>query len=419
MTKKILKTILLSILCIGMTISLIACAQKKEELNEDYIVIGKVCTLSGSMNRYGVGSPEVEEMAVKEINDEGGIFISEKNKKMKIKFILEDSHSTADGASKAATKLIEEDNVDIIIVSDTEKIVTPVSEVCEQKGIPCISMNARNDAWIEKGPYDYSFNAAYEIEGLMDAAAPLWKKAGVNNLALLAPDTEYGRTTSEKVKEYCLYNKINLIDFGRFIEGITDYENTISLLKDAEVDGLLCFMDNSDFEVFYTQAKENKLKVKQILLINDSYMDTDIKTMGREEGFASGICSSLIWREDFPYISSLNSKSSSALKSWWESNFSSSCPQMLGIKYANVEVAIDILKRAQSIDSDKIVKAAKTTSLETVIGKICFDENHQAILPVVMCQWNFDSNDGTWTQEIIENGQNSDIMTTGQLKILN
>lgn len=423
MIKKTLRTILISVLSLAVVFSLVACSSKKkdEEDSQDYITVGRVCALSGSLNQYGQGSPEVEEYAVEKINKDGGIFIKEKDKKMPIRFVVEDSHSTADGAKEAATKLIEEDKVDIMIVSETSKIVIPVSEVCEQKGIPCIAVNARNDLWIEHGPYDYSFNASYDMDSLLKTINSLWKKAGVENLGFMAPDTDYGRDVAEKVKEYCLYNKINLIDFGRFEEGITDYETIITLLKNDNVDGLLCFMDNVDFEVFYKQVNDKKLAIKQCTLINDSYLDADIRTMGKSDGFARGVCSKLIWNSSFPYKSSIDGTTSKDLEAWWSKNFSSSCPEMLGIKYANVELLVDILKRAQSVDSDKVAEVAKKTNLQTVIGNISFNDKNQAILPCVVCQWNYDGEkpEGlNWTQDIIDNSTNNDIITTKELNII-
>ncbi|MDO5331899.1 MAG: ABC transporter substrate-binding protein [Bacillota bacterium] len=327
--------------------SLIACSASKKdsEDNEEYITIGKVCAQTGSLNYYSQGSPEIEEKAIEKINKDGGIFIKEKNKKLKIKIIFEDSHSTSNGARDAAIKLIEEDKADIIIVSESEKIVTPVSEVCEQKGVPCISVNARGDLWLEHGPFEYSFNAAYDITSIMDASKTILEQSGVTNLAIMAPNNDYGTDTTAKVKDYCLNNKITLTDYGRFEEGITDYETTITLLKNDDIDGLICFMDNSDFEVFFKQAIDKKIKLKQCILINDTYLDLETLNLGDTKSIAT------IYQD------------------------------IVKQKNANIDIALDILKRAQSKDADEIVKVARKTSINTDIGEISFNDKHQAILP--------------------------------------
>ncbi len=348
MTKKILRTIFISALALVVIFSLVACTSDKKEIDEEeYITIGKVSVNTGSLNYYAQGSPELEEEAIEKINKDGGIFIKEKNKKLKLKIIFEDSHSTSDGAKKAVTKLIEEDKADIIIVSESEKIVIPVSEVCEQKGVPCISLNARNDIWVEHGPFEYSFNVAPSLTSILDEAKPLLEKSKATNVAIMAPDNDLGIDTTAKVKEYCLDNKITLTDYGRFEEGITDYETMITLLKNDGIDAIICFMDNLDFSVFYKQAMDKKIKLKQCILINDTYsdMDAEISKLGETQNFAA---------LDLDIAKQ---------------------------KSINIQIVVDGLKRAQSLDPETIVKAISQTNLETDIGNICFNENHQAILP--------------------------------------
>ena len=381
--------------------ALCACAKTKEneDESENYITIGKVCPLTGSLNNYAQGSLETEEKAIEQINKDGGIFIKEANKKLPVRFVMADSCSTKEGAKEAAEKLIEEDKIDLMIVSDTSGEVIPVCEVCEQKGIPCIALNSRNDEWIENGPFDYSFNASYELKSILNPLSALWSANNISSVALMAPENDYGRNIATKVSEFCTDNKITLVDFGRFTEGITDYTTTINLLKNAKVGALLCFMDNSDFEIFYKQTKDNRFYVNMCSLFNNSYLDSEIRTMGKDEGFASGISSGIAWSADFPYNSSIDGTSSQKLAAWWEKTFSSTAPEMLGIKYANCELAIDILKRAQSKDADNIVKAAKETNLDTVVGHISFNDKNQAILPLDICKWTYEN--GEWKQEII------------------
>ena len=58
-----------------------------------------------------------------------------------VKVILKDAPNSA-AASTAASDLINNDNVDLILASSTPDIVNPVSDQCEANAVPCITTAA-------------------------------------------------------------------------------------------------------------------------------------------------------------------------------------------------------------------------------------------------------------------------------------
>ena len=71
----------------------------------------------------------------------------------------------------------------------------------------------------------------------------------------------------------------------------------------------------------------------------------------------------------------------------WDKETKKQWTQVLGFKYAGMELAIDILKRAKSIDKNKILKAIEETNLETLIGRIKYNKDHYCLTPIVTGQW--------------------------------
>ncbi|HHY14282.1 MAG TPA: ABC transporter substrate-binding protein, partial [Thermoanaerobacterales bacterium] len=162
--RRVSNVILLLVVC--MVVSLFAgCGGSSQQggqtidPNKEYILIGRVAPLTGPLASFGDGTPYIEEKAVEKLNEEGGIYIEELDKKLPIKFIVMDSESDTTKAAEAANKLILEDKVDLMIVSHTADTVNPVSAACERYKIPCISVDAPVDAWLQGGPYKYSYHA--------------------------------------------------------------------------------------------------------------------------------------------------------------------------------------------------------------------------------------------------------------------
>ncbi len=79
------------------------------------IVVGRVAPMTGALASFGKGSMDVEEAAIEALNADGGLYMEEYGKKLPIRFVLADSESDTTKASEAATKLIKESKIDVMI----------------------------------------------------------------------------------------------------------------------------------------------------------------------------------------------------------------------------------------------------------------------------------------------------------------
>ena len=85
----------------------------------DYILIGRPNPSSGPLSAFGEPSPWVDERALAEINKDGGIFIKEAGKKLPVRIKLVDTESDPSKTGDVTSKLILQDNVDLMIVLHT------------------------------------------------------------------------------------------------------------------------------------------------------------------------------------------------------------------------------------------------------------------------------------------------------------
>jgi branched-chain amino acid transport system substrate-binding protein len=88
--------------------------------------------------------------------------------------------------------------------------------------------------------------------------------------------------------------------------------------------------------------------------------------------------------------------------------------QPLGFDYAAFEIAANVLKRAGSLDKNKIRKSLVQTNLNTIVGPIKFNEKNYALTPLVGGQW-AKGTKWPWDLQITYNKEHPNIPVTGNM----
>ena len=123
----------------------------------DEIVVGSNFELTGNHAQYGSNAAKGFKLAVKEINDEGGI------DGKKIKVVDADSKSEAAESVNAATKLISDDKVVALVGPAVTANVIAESQVAADNKVSVIAPAATNpDVTVENGQLkEYIFRSCF------------------------------------------------------------------------------------------------------------------------------------------------------------------------------------------------------------------------------------------------------------------
>ncbi|MBR5931967.1 MAG: ABC transporter substrate-binding protein [Lachnospiraceae bacterium] len=383
--------IILLLCCTGILCSCSQTAQKTSKKN--YVTIGRICPMSGEFAEYGYGTLEAEKAAVKELNENGGIFIDALDKKLMVRYLLADSCSTEEGAKEAAIRLIEEENVDLIIVSHTSSTVDPVSQICEEKKVPCFCCDADMETWLAQGDHTYSFLISAGTMSRLDAFRDVWTETDLTSLGLITDESSAAEAFSKAVISYCANNRITVREYN--FTG-----NLARTLSEAKADGILCYLDTGTYLSLKNDLDEAGVELKCCMLVNEHLYYDALGAASLGSAF-DGTYTAVAWGPSFTYQSSLTGQDGAGLKEWWDSEYVAPCPESLGYKHGIVEVAVEALKRAMAIDADSIVKAATELNIETVLGPVHFDEAHAVTLPCAASQWIYDAHSvgiSKWSQ---------------------
>lgn len=135
---KILKWSLVVTISLAMVISGFAAGQQetKEKGGKGTIKLGLVLSLTGFAGAFGTSEKEAVIMAVEAANAAGGV-----NGKQ-IELFVEDDQSESSKAAIAATRLIKDTNVDIIIGGTLTNMCMPILPVVNAEKIPYIALGA-------------------------------------------------------------------------------------------------------------------------------------------------------------------------------------------------------------------------------------------------------------------------------------
>lgn len=417
----------LALVCAGaMTLSLAACggnegggdaAGGKEASDSDTIVVGCVIPLTGSLAAFGHGGQEMRNYAIDQINnDKGGVEIDGTTKKIEI--VYADSESDPTKASEAATKLIESNNIDVMITSHTNDTTIPVAAACERAGVPCLSVDTPDDAWAAEGPYEYCFHAGFNTENELNSFKDAWDMVPDNNkkIGLMYANDVEGQELSGAIKEFAAGNGYTVVDPGSYTSGATDYTSIINKIKAEECDIVCGVMLTPDFATFYSQLKSSGYMPKVCTVAKATLFAADVDAVGAN-GVGSGVVSEVWWTPHHPYVSSLSGQTSAEIgTAWMDLTGDTYAPATAGYDYANIEILYDVLSRAETSSAADIIAAAAATDFDSVIGHISYNEEHVSIQPLITGQWIY--KDGGWTQEIIANTQVPDAPVTAELQLL-
>ena len=393
-----------------------AAPESGKKASGDTITVGVVYPQTGALAAFGAGTEEMYGYAVDEINQAGGIEVDGSAKQ--IELVYADSESDPTKASEAANNLISSKDIDIMLTAKTADTTVPVAAACERAGVVCLSVDTPDEAWATSD-YQYSFHAGFNTENELNSFKDAWDAAGISGGkvgVMHATDTE-GQTMIGAISEFCEANGYQAYDPGAYTSGATDYTSVINNLKKENCDAVVGVMLTSDFGTFYSQLKSSGYMPKVTTVAKATLFKEDVDAAGAD-GLADGLCSEVWWTPSHPYKSSITGETCEEIgKKWMELTGTSYAPATAGYDYANVEILYNVLKNAGTLDTKALVAAADELSVDTVIGKVDFGDQHYSVQPLVTGQWIYNKDDKSWTQEIIANTQVPDCKTTAKIKL--
>lgn len=400
--------ILVPVLAVSAAIVLGGCGQNANtaatEANADstgkgkqIIKVGFVYPKTGTYASFGEYSEEFTNYAIQKAN-KAGIVVD--GKKASLSLVTADSGSSPTNAEDEARKLIRDKKIDVMITSKTADTTVPVSRVCEQNHILCLSVDTPDEAWAVEN-HKYSFHAGFTSGEELTAFMGAWKQASTNKrIGILHANDSEGSTMIDMAPGFASENGFTAYDPGSYTPGTRDFSSIIRNLKTQKVQILAGVMSDMDFSELYSQLREDGYaeRIKVITVAKAALFQSDI-----EQIRADGICTEVWWTPEFPTSSSIDGMTSTELgKEFTRMTGSDEIPMAVGYDYANIEILYHVLKNAGTLDTERLVQAAEDLDIRTVIGEVKFNRKHYSSQPLVTGQWIYNNVNNTWKRNLVD-----------------
>lgn len=200
------------------------------EVDEGPIKIGAVLDITGAGASVGVEQQNVLKMLASQLEDAGGIDGRE------VKLIIKDNASVEDGAARAATQLIEDEGVSVIIGATRSGTSLAIRPIAESAKVPVISLAAVTA--IVDGS-DWMFKITQNDSVILEKLLDDMQAKGYKTVALARDATGTGEGIAEFIEKLGSNRGIELIAVEAFEPTATDFTPQAINLRNANADAIV------------------------------------------------------------------------------------------------------------------------------------------------------------------------------------
>ncbi|MCH5349013.1 MAG: ABC transporter substrate-binding protein [Oscillospiraceae bacterium] len=406
--------IMLSAAMLGMT----SCGSGSQRAENDNVIkIGYINPTTGSLAGNGEGC----DWIVDRINDyvkENPITVD--GQMMDFEIIVYDSESDANKCSELAQKLIEEDNVDLIVAIQTPNTVIPVVEVAERYEVPCIATQAPVDpVSASRETFNWTFLSFYTLDDVYESQRALWTAAGYapgsgSRIGLLFANDADGTAWHELFVRRLAEDGYTVVDPGQYPSGTTDFTNLANTFKKEGIDVIAGTNIPPDFMNSYNAVISAGVEAGAVTMGKCCLLESDVNALG---DLADGIMTQVWWAPTNPFTSSLTGVSSPDLDAAYaRDNGGRTMPQPAAYGYQALELAVHTFRTAKSMNKEDIRDAVAALDTDTIIGHVKYDQkmNGLTFARTVLCGGQWQREDGELKLRIIDNSLHTDIPLTGK-----
>lgn len=253
------------------------------------IKVGLIAELTGDMPAVGASCRDAAQMAVKEVNDAGGINIA--GKKYRMELFVEDSAGRPDQAVSAAQKLITQQEVMAIIGPNASSNAIPASEIAEGAKVVLITPWSTNPGTTldskTGAPKKYVFRAAFidPFQGRVLAKFAIGTLKAAKAAVLYDVASDYNKGIAEFFKKTFEENGGKVVAFESYTTNDKDFSAQLTKIRSASPD--VIFLPNYYNEVPLQIQQAHRLGIKTPFLGADAWGSQElIKLCGNDcEGY--------------------------------------------------------------------------------------------------------------------------------------
>jgi len=354
--------------------------------------LGAVVPLTG---RYASGGAQVRtgyEMAVEDLNARGGVRVG--GQQIRVELVVVDDESDPTKTVSRMEALAQQD-IAAYLGGFGSDLHAAAAAVAEKNRIPYCgvafalwSIHQRGYKYLFS-PFPKSPDMAIETYRMLNGYLPPDQRP--RRVAIFAERTDWGREIGNLWSVRSTEFGYQVVFRGEYTVGTRDMSDLILRAKSAGAELVLAVPTPPDGITLVRQMKELDFNPKAYLFVRAPDAPAWSQSLGRDGDFTLLIPG---WHPavKFPGAAELNRKHQQRL--------GRPADVLVGPSYACVQVVADAVRRAGSLDRDRIREAMASTNLrETVVGPVRFRPDGTSPVTTVVVQWQDGRQELVWPRE--------------------
>ena len=336
------------------------------------IVLGAAVSLTGKYSINGKNTRDGYDLAVKRVNDLGGVKVG--GKAYKLKVVYYDDESTSARGAQLVERLIDQDHVQFILGPYSSALTKAIAPVTEKYNIPMIEANGADRALFTSG-YKYLFAVLNTSELYLSPAIDLvaeesqkqGKKPDSLKVAIVIENDDFSQDVRNGIMEAAKKWGMQVVVDDKLPPDLNDMSSTLAKVKALRPDIFAVSGHDKGALLAVRQVSEQHVYAPAFALTHcDS---AQIEKLGKAAEYA--ICGSQ-WDRTLTYHDKWFG-SAEEYAERFEKEFGYHTPYIAAESSAAVLTFADAIQRAGSLDRNKVRDAIAKTDLMTFYGPIKFD----------------------------------------------
>ena len=343
---------------------------------QDTVKIGGNFELTGDAAAYGTPMSEAAKLAVKEVNENGGVLGGE------VEYVEYDNTSDLTEAASVAQRLASEDVVGIVGPATTGDSNAQIP-VIQEAAVPAILPAATGNGMTldDNGDvFEYLFRVAFEDAFQGRAAATyVTETLGAQTAALFVDQsTDYATGLEQAFTEEFEALGGQVVTTESFQSGDTDFTASLTSLLSQEFDVLYVPGYYTEVGLLIKQARE--LGITQPIVGGDGLGNQTLVDLAG----ASNV-NDVYYTAHYSPLSDDEDLQDFLTK--FEEEYGKQADQFAVLSYDATMLLLDAVERAGSADRQAVTDAlAATETFDGLTGTFSIDEDHNPVKEVLMLQ---------------------------------
>lgn len=340
---------------------------------QDTIVLGAAVSLTGKYAVNGKNTQDGYNLAVKVINDNGGVKIG--GKAYKLKIVYYDDESTSARGAQLVERLISQDHVNFVLGPYSSALTQAIAPITEKYGVPMVEGNGADRSLFTHGyknlfavlnTSDFYLRSAVTI--LADEAKREGRDPKSLKIAIAIENDNFSQDVRDGVLEDAKKYGMQVVIDDKLPADLNDMTATLTKVKALKPDALFISGHEKGAVLGIREVAAQRVYVPMLALTHCDSAKI-IEKFGKDANYA--FCSSQ-WDSRMTYSDRWfgNPQKYAEL---FNATYNYEPPYQAAESTASVEVFADALERAGSLDRAKVRDALAKTDMMTFYGPVKFD----------------------------------------------